>query len=139
MRPVPIGLKSFDDLCHLVGVRGDNGVVASFRQVLGLPVERLHEGSFIVQGISGSFTKISPTRKLVTAKVKASQPAQYTAWLLKGKTQLATVSSPVTLASTATLKLKPATALKPGTYVVQVKMYTSTTNFKVIRKKITVM
>ena len=41
--PVPVRLKTIDDLVHLVSVVGDHGVVTGLGQVLGLPVEGFHE------------------------------------------------------------------------------------------------
>lgn len=95
-------------------------------------------GQFTVTGtlpLNGSVTSVKPTRKLVTVAAKANQTAHFKAWLLKGSTQLATTG---TVGTTATLKLKPAKTLQPGFYTVQVRIFTSPTAFKVIRKKIKV-
>jgi hypothetical protein len=86
--------------------------------------------------LNASISKITPARKVVTVNAKANQTANFKAWLLKGSTQLATAT---TRGMTVQLKLKPVKALKPGTYVVQLRVFTSATTFKVIRKKITVM
>jgi plastocyanin len=88
--------------------------------------------------LAGTITKVTSTRKVVTMTAKANQPAHFTAFLLKSGKKLATTTAPGT-PTTATLKLKPAKALKPGLYVAQVRVFTSPTNFKVIKKKIKVM
>ncbi len=86
--------------------------------------------------VNASITKVTPTRKVVTVNAMANQTASFKAWLLKGSTQLATAT---TTGKTVQLKLKPLKALKPGYYVVQVRAFTSPTNFKVVKKKIYVM
>jgi plastocyanin len=67
-------------------------------------------------------TGVSVTRKLVTVTVKASQPVLFKGWLLKGTTQFASAGTSLS-STTATLKLKPSAALKPGSYVVKVRGY----------------
>ena len=46
--PMPIGLKTLDDLVDFVLMGGNDGIVAGYRQVLGLPVQRLYIGGRIV-------------------------------------------------------------------------------------------
>jgi hypothetical protein len=87
--------------------------------------------------LNASITKVTSTRKLVTVNAKANRPASFKAVLLKASTVLATATT--SGRTTAQLKLKPLKALKPGYYVVQVKAFTSNTNFKVVKKKIYVM
>lgn len=74
------------------------------------------------------------TRKLVTVKVKASQPTHITASLL-GKTTLTDFADAATDGTIVTLKLKPLAKLAPGKYVVKVTVAccgTSTTRQKTI-------
>jgi hypothetical protein len=98
------------------------------------------QGQFTVPGalppLTASITKVTSTRKVVTVAAKANQAAHFKAALLKGSTILATTGA---LGTTATLKLKPVKALKPGSYTVQVRVFTSPTIFKIVKKKIYVM
>src|SRR5262245_38560735 len=66
-------------------------------------------------------TSVLAKRTLVTVAAKASYPTKFTAWLLKGTTKLVKTATTVN-ATTATLKLKPTTALTPGFYYVQVQV-----------------
>ncbi|EXI91680.1 MAG: hypothetical protein AW12_01135 [Candidatus Accumulibacter sp. BA-94] len=43
MLAVPVGVEALDDLVHLVPVRSEHAVVTGFGEVLGVPVERLHQ------------------------------------------------------------------------------------------------
>jgi hypothetical protein len=96
-------------------------------------------GQFTVPGtppppMNVQITKVVPRRTLVTVTAKANQATQFTAWLLKGSTKLATKTTTAN-ATTATLKLKPLKALKAGTYYVQVRAGIPGA-FKTVRKKI---
>jgi plastocyanin len=86
-----------------------------------------------------AITSVVANRTLVTATAKASYSTHFTASLLKsnGTTKLASTATSAN-ATTATLKLKPTTALTPGTYFVQVTVGCCGA-FTVVRKKITVM
>ena len=44
----PVRLEALDDLVHLMRVRGDDRIIAGLGQVLGLPVQRLHERRCVV-------------------------------------------------------------------------------------------
>ena len=90
-------------------------------------------GTTTTPALTGQITKVVPTRKLVTVTAKANQAAQFKATLFKASTLLATTTAS---GSTATLKLKPLKALKPGYYTVSVRVFTSGTNFKIVKKKI---
>jgi len=85
---------------------------------------------------SVTITSVIPKRTLVTVTAKASQAVKFTGWVLKGTTKLATATTTMN-AATTTLKLKPATALKPGNYVVQVRAAVGGV-FNDVRKTITV-
>jgi len=82
-------------------------------------------------------TSVVPKRSIVTVNAKASYSTKFTAWLLKGTTKLATTTTSVN-ATTASLRLKPATALKPGYYYVRVQVGCCGA-FTVVQKKIQVM
>ncbi len=45
---MPIGFKAFGDFADLVAVFGDDGVIAGFGEVLGLPIERHDERSLVI-------------------------------------------------------------------------------------------
>ena len=99
-------------------------------------------GSFTVTGgtttttlpMTASITKVVAKRLLVTVTAKANQATKFTGSLLKSGVKLATTTTTVN-AVTATLKLKPLKALKPGYYYVQVRAGTGT-NFKIVKKQI---
>jgi plastocyanin len=84
-----------------------------------------------------TITSVVAKRTLVTATAKASYATHFTAVLLQGTKKLATTANTGN-ATTATLKLKPATALKPGFYYVQVTVGCCGA-FTVVKKKIQVM
>ncbi len=82
-------------------------------------------------------TSVVAKRTLVTVTAKASYATHFTGVLLKGTTKLAKTATTVN-ATTATLKLKPATALTPGFYYVQVTVGCCGA-FSAVKKKIQVM
>jgi hypothetical protein len=95
-------------------------------------------GSFTVgtsTAVTASITSVVAKRTLVTVAAKANQPVKFTASVLKNGKVLATKAT-TTNAASATIRLKPSPALKPGTYVVQVRAVKSGTNFKVVRKQV---
>jgi hypothetical protein len=99
-------------------------------------------GQFTVPGtppppMNVQITKVVPKRALVTVTAKANQATQFTGWLLKGSTKLATTATTGNRTA-VTLKLKPLKALKAGSYVVQVRAGIPGA-FKTVRKKISVM
>jgi plastocyanin len=77
------------------------------------------KGHFLV-GTTVTIASVTATRTLVTVGVTANRVATLSAALLKGTTKLATATAP-SAATSATLKLKPTSALSPGTYTVQAK------------------
>jgi plastocyanin len=78
------------------------------------------KGHLVVKVPPVSITSVTATRTLVTVGVKATKVSQLSAVLLKGTTKLASAAAPAA-ATSATLKLKPSTALAPGDYVVQAR------------------
>ena len=44
----PVGVEALDDFVNLMSVGCDHRVVPGLRQILGLPVERLHEGLVVI-------------------------------------------------------------------------------------------